>query len=259
AGRAESGQRGVGLVAFLGKMPLVDAANARAGALAQNDQAALEFFVFQRLEFVKNWEKHNRRELREQDKESEENNPCDHPPVLRSLAHQQVEQFDYDRGHDQADQKALAFVPEPGAECLVGQVIAVLDPETAVLQRSSQHFADQEQHHDVKENGERVILRSATFRQIAERSGPAGGQEHNEQPQADREIGDAQPALGAVVAVRFRRIGENWCSFFGVDHSEVLSLSYRVRRLGRTRKCWKTLALSCQLSDSCLWLVASGP
>src|ERR1039457_1861360 len=141
-------------------MPLIDAANAGAGAFAQNYQAALEFFVLEWLEFVKNWKKHNRRELRGQYKESEENNPCDHPPVLRGLAHQHVEQFDHNRGHDQADQKALAFVPEPGAESLVGQVIAVLEPETVVLERSSQHFADQEQQHDVKENGERVDRKS---------------------------------------------------------------------------------------------------
>src|ERR1019366_162674 len=72
-GRAEAGQRGVGLLAFLGKMPLINTSHARAGAFAQNDQAALEFLVLERFEFVKNREKHNRRELREQYKESEEN------------------------------------------------------------------------------------------------------------------------------------------------------------------------------------------
>jgi hypothetical protein len=66
AGRAESGERGVGLLAFLGKMPLIDAAHAGAGAFAQNNQAALEFFVFERLEFVKDRKQHDRRELREQ-------------------------------------------------------------------------------------------------------------------------------------------------------------------------------------------------
>src|SRR5208282_3174813 len=86
AGGAESGEGGVGLFAFLGKMPLVDAAHARAGAFTENDQAALEFFIFERFELVKNWKQHNRRELREQHDESEENDPGDDPPVLRSLA-----------------------------------------------------------------------------------------------------------------------------------------------------------------------------
>ena len=107
AGCAESGQRGVGLLAFLGKMPLIDAAHACAGAFAENDQAALELFVFERLKFVKDRKQHDRRELREQYKESEEDGPRDQPPVLRRLAHEHVEQFDHNRGHDQADQRLL--------------------------------------------------------------------------------------------------------------------------------------------------------
>ena len=95
----------------------------------------------------------------------------------------------------------------------------MLQAEAVVIERSSQHFADQHQHQDVKENGERVILRSAPLRQIAERSGPARSQKHDEQTEADREIGDAQPPLDAVVAARFRGIGENWCGFRGVPSS----------------------------------------
>src|ERR1039458_6329802 len=194
-------------------MPLINATHARAGTFAQNDQAALEFFVFERLEFVKDRKQHNRRQLREQHKESEENSPRDHPPVLRSLAYEHVEQFDHDGGHDQANQQALEFVPQPGAESLVRKVIAVLEPETVVVERSSQHFADQRQHQDVEKNGVSVVLRSASLGKIAEGSAPAGGQQHDEQAESGREIGDAQPPLDAVIAARFRRIGENRCGF----------------------------------------------
>ena len=62
-------------------MPLVDAAHAGAGAFAQDDQTALEFLILEWFEFVKNREKHNRRELREQYYESEENSPCDVPAI----------------------------------------------------------------------------------------------------------------------------------------------------------------------------------
>src|SRR5258708_36241105 len=120
-------------------MPLVDAAHARAGAFAQNDQPALEFLVLKRLEFIKNREKHNRRDLREQYNESEENSPCDHPPMLRGLAHERVEQLDHDRGHAQSDQQTLEFVPEPAAESLIGKLVAILQPETVVLYRSPKH------------------------------------------------------------------------------------------------------------------------
>src|SRR5260370_36987039 len=101
-------------------MPLVDAAYARAGAFAQDDQAALEVLGFEWVEFVKDRKKHNRRELREQYNESQKNSPRDHTPVLRLLANEHVEQFHHNCGHDQAEQQTLAFVAKPGAEALVG-------------------------------------------------------------------------------------------------------------------------------------------
>src|SRR5258708_39673309 len=145
-------------------MPLIDAAHARAGAFAQNDQTALEFLIFEWFEFVKDRKKHNRRDLREQYNESHKNGPRDHPPVLRGLAYEHVEQFDHDCGHDEAEQQTFAFIPKPGAESLVGKVIAMLEPETVVLERKSKHFADQHQHQDIEENRERIILRHAPFR-----------------------------------------------------------------------------------------------
>src|SRR3979411_2322274 len=70
-GRAESGQRGVGFFAFLGKMPLIDPPHARAGAFAQDDQASFEFLVLEWFEFVKKRKQNNRRELRERYNESQ--------------------------------------------------------------------------------------------------------------------------------------------------------------------------------------------
>src|SRR3981081_3514867 len=96
----------------------------------------------------------------------------------------------------------------------------MLQPETVVLERKSKHFADQHEHQDVEENGEGIILRSATLRQIMQGPAQAGGQEHDEQPEADRETGGAEPPLDAVVAARFRRIGENRCGFRGGHHRE---------------------------------------
>ncbi len=82
AGRAEPGQRGIGLFALFGKMPLIDTAHARAGAFAQDDQAALEFLIFQRLKFVEDRKQHNRRKLREQHHESEEHQPMRSPTSI---------------------------------------------------------------------------------------------------------------------------------------------------------------------------------
>src|SRR3982074_386837 len=114
-------------------MPLVDAAHAGASAFAQDDQTALEFLILEWFELVKNRKKHNRRKLREQYNESQENSPRDHPPVLRRLTYEHVEQLHHNRGHDQTDQQTLAFVPKPRAEPLVGKGIAVFEPETRVL------------------------------------------------------------------------------------------------------------------------------
>src|SRR6185437_13621943 len=57
---AESGQRSVRFLAFFGKLPLVNAADASSRAFTQADQTCLEFFVPQRLELVKNWKQQNR-------------------------------------------------------------------------------------------------------------------------------------------------------------------------------------------------------
>src|SRR5580698_9411232 len=118
-------------------MPLIDTAHTRAGAFAQNNETALEFLVFQRFKFIENRKQHDWRELSEQDDESEENGPCNQPPVLRTLTYEHVEQFNHDRGHEQTDQQTLELIPYPRTKSLVGKVIAMLEPEAVVLERNS--------------------------------------------------------------------------------------------------------------------------
>src|SRR5258708_12201600 len=85
-GCAKPGEGGVGLFTFLGKMPLVDTAHACAGAFAEDDQSALEFLVFERLEFVKNRKQHNPSKLRNNANESPKTKHHSTPPAPRSLA-----------------------------------------------------------------------------------------------------------------------------------------------------------------------------
>ena len=142
--------------------------------------------------------------------------------MLRGLAHQGVEQLDDNRAHNQAKDKPLKFVPNPRSEFLIGKVVAMLEAKLVVFERGANRLADKHQHQDVKENSERIILRSAAFRQIAEGPRPSCSQQHNQQTKTNRKISNAQPPLGAVIAARFRRIGDNECVFFESNHAGAL-------------------------------------
>jgi hypothetical protein len=87
--------------------------------------------------------------LGKQHHESEENCPRDQPPVLLRLAHQHVKDLDHECGQKQAEQETFEFIPQPRTKFLVREVVAVLEAETVILERSTDQFADQHQHHNV--------------------------------------------------------------------------------------------------------------
>src|SRR5713226_10740196 len=68
AGVAQSGERGIRLLAFFRELPLVDAANASSRALPQPYQPLFQFLVFQGRKLVKDWKKNRRSQLRQQHK-----------------------------------------------------------------------------------------------------------------------------------------------------------------------------------------------
>ena len=47
---------------------------------------------------------------------------------------QEIEQLHHDGGEIQAYQHALELVPQPRAQSLIGEVIAVLEPESVVVE-----------------------------------------------------------------------------------------------------------------------------
>src|ERR1700722_2725857 len=111
----------------------------------------------------------------------------------------------------------------------------MLQPEAIIFKRGSQNFADRHQHQHIEKNCKRIILRSAALGEITKRARPTGGEKCYQQSQSDGKIGNAQPALDAVVVARFGGIGENRCDFLGGHYSEELTLSYRVSRPWSTR------------------------
>ena len=69
AGRAQSGKSRIRLLAFFRKLPAVDAAHPRPGALAQHHQAPPQVFIIERLELIEDGEEHDRRQLSQKDEQ----------------------------------------------------------------------------------------------------------------------------------------------------------------------------------------------
>src|ERR1700690_2599963 len=111
---------------------------------------------------------------------------------------------------------------------------AVLEPKSVELERQSDEFADQHQHHYIKKDREAVVLRTTAIRPVAQSARPACGEQHDQQAEADYKIGNAQPPLDAVVAARLSRIDRFIRPRYGfrcAHDPEVYLLSYRV--------CWR--------------------
>ena len=83
----------------------------------------------------------------------------------------------------------------------------MLEAESVVVEPETEELADGQQHGDVEENSERVMLASAAVGPIAQRTRPVGREQQDQERQSDEEIGDFQPAMNAVVTLGFRRIG----------------------------------------------------
>src|ERR1700739_4425123 len=63
ASRAQPGQSRIGLLAFFGKPPPIDAADARSRPLAEHNQAPPQLFVVQWFELVKDGKQYDRGQL----------------------------------------------------------------------------------------------------------------------------------------------------------------------------------------------------
>ena len=87
-----SGERGIGLLTLLGKIPFVDAADARTCPFAESNQPGFQIPVFERSKLVEDGKQDHRRQLREQHKQHQERRPGNEPPMLR-LTNDEIEQL----------------------------------------------------------------------------------------------------------------------------------------------------------------------
>ena len=118
-----------------------------------------------------------------------------------------VNDLDHDGAQHQPDQPALAFVPKPAAQLLIGEMVLVLEPEADEVEGRAENFGDDRKHQHVQKDRKKVMLARAQVRPVAQFAGPARDQQHHQQGEADDRVGHAQPALNAVIAAYLRRVG----------------------------------------------------
>src|ERR1700730_11008901 len=123
--------------------------------------------------------------------------------MLRELANNEIQHFNYNRRQRHANQKTLGFVPEPGAKFLIGKIVVMLNSKSVVVEAQSEQLANQHEHHDIKKNRESVILEASMHGEIAQRAVPSCCQQRDEQEQAEDKVGDTEPSPNAVVPPRF--------------------------------------------------------
>ena len=96
---------------------------------------------------------------------------------------------------------------------MVGKIVAMLHPESVIVEPQSDQLADEHKHQDIESDREGVVLVSAVHGEVAQGAVPSGCQQHDEQRQAKDKIGDAKPSPNTVIAARFRRIRRiRYCS-----------------------------------------------
>src|SRR2546423_14654282 len=69
---SQAGEGGIRFLALFGELPAVHSPHPRARMFAEQNQAPAQIFIFQRLELVKDWEEHHRRNLGHNYKETDE-------------------------------------------------------------------------------------------------------------------------------------------------------------------------------------------
>ena len=121
----------------------------------------------------------------------------------------------------------------------------MLQAESVVVQTRAQKLLDHHQHQDIQENCQGIGLVGNPVSEIAQSAVPVGRQQHDEQSQAESEIGDPQPSSDAVIAPRFRRVRRH---VGGVDHALVIIVPGEAR--SETQKCMVLeLLLACHSEE----------
>src|SRR5581483_6268215 len=109
---------------------------------AQLQQALAQLLIVQRLEFIEEREKQHRRDLREENRQHDENRPGKHPPAFRRYATRPIDQLNHDCAQYQPDDPSLGLVPYPAAQPLVGELLTVLQAEAVVVEPERERLAE---------------------------------------------------------------------------------------------------------------------
>src|ERR1700694_4380367 len=127
--------------------------------------------------------------------------------MLRGLADCEIEQLDDDCRQDEADEKALDFIPYPGAKPLIRKLELPLQPETVVVKAETECLADRQQQKHIQKQSQRVVLKTPEVGKVAQPTGPARSQQDNHEHKPNQKVGNPQPAPDTVVAACFWSVG----------------------------------------------------
>src|SRR5947209_2165502 len=130
---AQPGQGRVGLLALFRQPPAIDTSYSGPSSLSEHHETSPQFFIFERFKFIKDRKQHYWRQLCQQYEQSHEQNPSQHPPVLRPLTDREIQQLHNDSSQNEAHQKSLGFIPQPRAEFLVRELKSTLQAKTVVV------------------------------------------------------------------------------------------------------------------------------
>jgi len=140
-----------------------------------------EFLVFEWLELVEDRQQDHGRQLGQKNGNGDKSRPPEQPPVVGKLPDDPVEQLDQKRGDNDAHEKTLDLVPDPGARLLVREAVTVFQPEAVVVESQAEHFADQGQYEDIEDDRQHITLKGAPVGEIANRAAPARNDENEEE------------------------------------------------------------------------------
>src|SRR5215471_2053917 len=100
--------------------------------------------------------------------------------------------------------------------------------ETVEIQPDAQSFADEAQEENVEKQAPFILFTAEVPGLRAQPIRPARGQQYDQKAEADRQVGELQAALGAIVTARFRGVGHR----VGLRHGHFLfSVNSRVTKL----------------------------
>src|SRR5690242_9255124 len=94
--------------------------------------------------------------------------------MLRRSAYRPIDQFHEHRADYQRDNPGFSLIPQPAADSLVRQVVAMFEAESVIVEAEAENFADGQKHGEVEKDSKWIMLACAAVGPIAQGPRPVG-------------------------------------------------------------------------------------